>query len=197
MDLRKEKIKRPVDRYDDEDGDGKLTEAEESVKEVEREIIRAEDELETLQEEIAALAQQISESDNRRSTINNNLRYREAERKIADLEKEIEGIDVEGASKAKRDFEAKYGQVDRERTAKHGKVSWASPSISCSDMLTFGATASTTRRRDFSDEGEFVPNPEAAIDRIQGHPRRLYRVSRQIQDRTNGQCGSGEVRKGT
>jgi DNA repair protein RAD50 len=110
-------------RYDDEDGDGKLTEAEESVKEVEREIVRVEDELETLQEEIVALAQQISESDNRRSTINSNLRYREAERKIVDLQKEIEGIDVDGAAKAKRDFEAKYGQVDRERTVKHGKVS--------------------------------------------------------------------------
>jgi DNA repair protein RAD50 len=79
--------------------------------------------LETLQEEIAALSQQISESDNRRSTINSNLRYREAERKIFDLRKEIEEIDVDGAAKAKRDFETKYGQVDRERTAKHGKVS--------------------------------------------------------------------------
>lgn len=83
-----------------------------------------------MQEEIAALAQQISESDNRRSTINSNIRYREAERKITELEKEIDGIDVEGASKAKRDFETKYGQVDRERTAKHGKVSLISR-VSC------------------------------------------------------------------
>jgi DNA repair protein RAD50 len=93
------------------------------VKEVEREIIRVEEEIETLQEEITILAQQVSESDNRRSTINSNLRYREAERKIADLQKKINDIDVAGAAKAKKDFETKYGQVDRERTAKHGKVS--------------------------------------------------------------------------
>jgi len=109
-------------RYDDEDGDDKLTEAEEAVKEVEREVIRVEEEVETLQEEIAILAQQVSESDNRRSTINSNLRYREADRKIAELQKQINALDVEGAAKAKKDFETKYGQAERERTTKLGKV---------------------------------------------------------------------------
>jgi DNA repair protein RAD50 len=108
-------------RYDDEEGDTRLTEAEETVKELERQVSRAEEEVESLQEEIAVFSQQISESDNRRSTINANIRYREAERKIADIQKEIESIDIDGAAKAKKDFDTRYDQANQHRTDQHGK----------------------------------------------------------------------------
>lgn len=52
-----------------------------------------------------------------------NIRYRSDGKRISDLKEELEGLDVEGAARAKKSFEARWSQVVHEAEEKQEAVS--------------------------------------------------------------------------
>lgn len=105
------------------DGDKRLRDCEQSVRDLDRQVNTREAALADLNDEISKLSEQISQSSMEFTNLAENLRYREAQIKIEQLTKEIESYDLNEAHLAKRQFDTKYEQAEKIRLDKHGQVS--------------------------------------------------------------------------
>ncbi|KAJ6508778.1 hypothetical protein C8R45DRAFT_1050733 [Mycena sanguinolenta] len=78
-------------------------------EEVEAEIKEFERNVETARQVIKSIEKEINESGAYMATLRENIRVRKLMREIKKLQAEIDSKDIEGAAKAKRNFEDKYG----------------------------------------------------------------------------------------
>ncbi|KAJ7250863.1 AAA domain-containing protein [Mycena haematopus] len=86
------------------------------AEETEIEIKELESKLETAREVIKTVEKEINESGSYMATLRENIRLRKLMREIKRLQAEIASKDMEGAAKAKRNFEEKYGPAkDKEK----------------------------------------------------------------------------------
>jgi DNA repair protein RAD50 len=109
--------------YADNDGDKRLRDCEQAVRDLDRQVHSRETALADLTDEIAKLSEQISQSTIEYTNLSENIRYREAQRAIKELDAEIETYDLEEAHRAKRQFETRYDAAEKARLSVHEKAS--------------------------------------------------------------------------
>lgn len=91
-----------------EGNDRKMRETESQIEEVKREIATGTEARAAIDATISALQTDIAKSDALRNNISNNLRYRSSETEIHKVQEEIDGIDIEGAAKSRKEFNTVY-----------------------------------------------------------------------------------------
>ncbi|KAJ7459863.1 hypothetical protein FB451DRAFT_1182155 [Mycena latifolia] len=89
--------------------DTKRQECADQTEEVEAEIAELQRKIESSRQVIRAIDKEINESGSFLAALRENLRVRKLAQEIKRLEAEIESEDLEGAAKAKRNFEEKFG----------------------------------------------------------------------------------------
>jgi len=95
----------------------KRQEAADKSEEVEAEIKELQRNLEAAREVIKTIEKEINESGSYMATLRENIRFRKMMAEIKNLQAAIDSEDIEGAAKAKRNFQEKYGPAkDRETT---------------------------------------------------------------------------------
>lgn len=80
-------------------------------------------EIETLDKEAAAINKELNESKATERNINDNIRYRSLEKEINAINSEKEGMDVEGARTASREFNNQYQRDNQKVNEMNGEVS--------------------------------------------------------------------------
>jgi DNA repair protein RAD50 len=72
---------------------------------------------------IASLQTEIAKADSLKSNISANIRYRKEEGEIKKVQHEIEGIDIEGAARSRKEFNSVYKRNLEEETEVQNNVS--------------------------------------------------------------------------
>jgi DNA repair protein RAD50 len=106
-----------VEAYVRNKRDAKRQENIEKSEEVEEEIKELERNLEAKREVIKTIEKEINESGSYMATLRENIRVRKLIQEIKRLQATIDSEDIDGAAKAKRNFEEKYN-VSKEKENK-------------------------------------------------------------------------------
>ncbi|KAH7924955.1 hypothetical protein BV22DRAFT_469854 [Leucogyrophana mollusca] len=109
-----EAINKVVERYIRDKRSRLLDECSERIERFEVAIQELGINIEKVRESIAKIDREISESGSSTSNLRENIRIRKLVRDIATTQAEIENCDMEGAAKAKRNFEERY-QAEKQR----------------------------------------------------------------------------------
>lgn len=96
--------------------DQKRQECADKSEEVEAEIAQLEKKLEAVRVVIKAMEKEINESGSSQAILRENIRVRKMVKEIKDTQAKIDGEDLDGAAKAKRNFEEKYNVYKTKET---------------------------------------------------------------------------------
>lgn len=105
-----------------EGNDRKIRETEAQIEEVKREIAASTEARASIDTVISALQTDIAKSDALKKNISNNLRYRSSEKEIDKVQEEIDGIDIEGAAKSRKEFNTVYKKNLEQETEIQGQA---------------------------------------------------------------------------
>ncbi|KAK0221652.1 P-loop containing nucleoside triphosphate hydrolase protein [Armillaria fumosa] len=106
---RLESIHKDVERYVMQRRAQKLTENERRSEQADLEIKECMDSLQKCRESITQLDREIGGGDAKRANLQENIRIRQLARQVKDIQDKIDGLDLEAAARARRNFEEKYG----------------------------------------------------------------------------------------
>ncbi len=87
----------------------KLAENERRSEEADVVIKECMDSLQKCRESITQLDREIGGGDAKRANLQENIRIRQLARQVNDIQDKIDGLDLEAAARARRNFEEKYG----------------------------------------------------------------------------------------
>jgi DNA repair protein RAD50 len=125
-----------------------LIECADKIEQFEQDIKDLVTNIENTRDAIAKIDREISESGSLMANLHGNIRIRKLSRDIAATQAEIDSCDMEGAAKAKRNFEDRY-QVEKQReTEMQSKVRARSLSLFSAHPLCF-AVCPYRRRNKF------------------------------------------------
>lgn len=108
--------------YISEGNDRKIRDNEAQIDDLKREISSANEARVNIDATIQTLQSEEATAGNLKTNIASNLNYREQLRAISKVQEELDGIDVEAAAKARREFETKYAAKVEEENTVHSKV---------------------------------------------------------------------------
>jgi DNA repair protein RAD50 len=91
-----------------------LAECADKIEQFEQDIKDLVTKIENVRDDIAKIDREISESGSLVANLRDNIRIRKLARDVAATQAEIDSYDMEGAAKAKRNFEDRY-QVEKQR----------------------------------------------------------------------------------
>lgn len=91
-----------------------LAECADKIEQFEQDIKDLVTNIENVRDDIAKIDREISESGSQVANLRDNIRIRKLARDVAATQAEIDSYDMEGAAKAKRNFEDRY-QVEKQR----------------------------------------------------------------------------------
>ncbi|KAK0201990.1 hypothetical protein DFS33DRAFT_1037600 [Desarmillaria ectypa] len=87
----------------------KLAENERRSEQADLEIKECMDNLQKSRDSITQLDREIGGGDAKRANLQENIRIRQLARQVKDIQDKIDGLDLEAAARARRNFEEKYG----------------------------------------------------------------------------------------
>ncbi|OCF37294.1 DNA repair protein RAD50 [Kwoniella heveanensis BCC8398] len=113
---------RACQAYIAEGNDRQLREAEAAMSDIKREIAIATDARTTIEATIASLSSELSKAESLKGNISNNLKYREDGRKVEDVQRELDSLDLESAAKSRKEFSERYRPMMDEEEDVGGRV---------------------------------------------------------------------------
>nr|XP_018262086.1 DNA repair protein RAD50 [Kwoniella dejecticola CBS 10117]OBR84244.1 DNA repair protein RAD50 [Kwoniella dejecticola CBS 10117] len=113
---------RACQAYVAEGNDRQIREVEASLGDVKREIAVANDARSTIESVISQLSSELSKAESLKGNISNNLKYREDGKRVQDVQKELDTLDLESAAKSRKEFSEKYRDMMDEEEEVGGKV---------------------------------------------------------------------------
>ncbi|OCF56822.1 DNA repair protein RAD50 [Kwoniella mangroviensis CBS 10435] len=113
---------RACQAYIAEGNDRQIREVEASLSDIKREISVAQDARTTIESTIASLSSELSKAESLKGNISNNLKYRDDGKRVAEVQKELDGLDLESAAKSRKEFSEKYRDMMDEEEEVGGKV---------------------------------------------------------------------------
>ena len=98
-----------------EGNDRKIRENEAQMEDIKREITLSNEARAKIDGVIASLQDELSRANSLRTNISSNVRYRNEEKDIEKVQVDLDGIDIEHAAKARKEFNTRYSQnLERE-----------------------------------------------------------------------------------
>nr|XP_019013012.1 DNA repair protein RAD50 [Kwoniella pini CBS 10737]OCF51793.1 DNA repair protein RAD50 [Kwoniella pini CBS 10737] len=113
---------RACQAYVAEGNDRQIREVEASLSDVKREISIASDARSTIESVISQLSSELSKAESLKGNISNNLKYREDGKRVQDVQRELDTLDLESAAKSRKEFSEKYRDMMDEEEEVGGKV---------------------------------------------------------------------------
>ncbi|WVR06574.1 hypothetical protein IAU60_003606 [Kwoniella sp. DSM 27419] len=113
---------RACQAYLAEGNDRQVRETEAALTDVKREIAVASDARSTIESTIASLSAELSKAESLKGNISNNLKYRDDGRKVEEVQKELDSLDLESAARSRKEFSEKYRPMMDEEEEVGGKV---------------------------------------------------------------------------
>lgn len=97
-----------VKNFRHRDTKARLRRCEEEIKGLDGRIRAQDEKMGEFREAVSRIEKEEHDSKNLERNVNDNIRYRDLKERIKQLERDIEGKDLEGANKAKRQFDKDY-----------------------------------------------------------------------------------------
>jgi DNA repair protein RAD50 len=112
----------PRSRYIREKRTRQLKECEQRIIDHESDINRLSTDIESTRGAIGVIDKEVNESNASMTNLRENIRVRKMSKEIDDTQAEIDGMDMEGAAKSRRQFDLKYNLEKQKETEMQSKV---------------------------------------------------------------------------
>ncbi len=142
--------------YFDNGRDALLRDVEAKTRTIRRNISSRNEAIEEIREAVRKLEGEVSRSDTELSNISQNLRYREAQKLIKELQAQFSAIDLDEAHRAKSQYDERWTSAEKERGRQTTMVSFPRPTNLISRLILTASlrTARSDARRDLADAGD-------------------------------------------
>lgn len=109
-------------RYVSEDSAQRLAGSTKNVAELEAHVAKTVSSIDAKRTDMASKEAEVNQGEARRSSLENNQRWRRIKRRIEETEIELESLPMEEAAESKRDFDVKYDAMQRREREIKSKV---------------------------------------------------------------------------
>jgi DNA repair protein RAD50 len=110
-------------RYIKDQGARKLKRCQEKIEDLQDALNRSTEDIAKLRADEDALAQEVSSANTTLSNLKDNIRLRKINRDIQEVETEKAGLDLEEASRARQQFDERYGPAKAQEEEANRQVS--------------------------------------------------------------------------
>ncbi|KAG8880381.1 DNA repair protein rad50 [Tulasnella sp. 332] len=128
--LELDSVQTRIDKYVSEDSAQRLAASAKNVTELEAHVAKTVSSIDAKRIDMAAKEAEVNQGEARRSSLENNQRWRKLKRRIEETEIELESLPMEEAAESKRDFDVKYDAMQKRERDIKGKIARLSGEVS-------------------------------------------------------------------
>ncbi|KAG9004630.1 DNA repair protein rad50 [Tulasnella sp. JGI-2019a] len=128
--LELDSVQARIDKYVSEDSAQKLVTFTKNAAELEVHVNKTVSSIEAKRADMSAKEAEVNQGEARRSSLENNQRWRRIKRRIEETEIELESLPMEEAAESKRDFDVKYDAMQRRERDIKAKIARLSGEVS-------------------------------------------------------------------